>query len=489
MTDLKQRTIRALSWSLILKVGSQIISFSIGIVIARLLMPDDFGLLAMAMVFVGVSSLLSNVGLGSAIIQSQHLSKTDLSTIFWLNMVLASLMATLLYSSSEHISRLYQRIELVEIIETLSVVFLINATATVPRTLLMKDLEFKSIAKSDLIAMFSSGLVAITFAKYGLGYWSLVAQSVSSGVISCILIWLKSKWFPSLIFSFYSVKKIFRFSISVFLTQTLQFITRNIDKFLLGRYLGGEQLGIYDKAYSILMFPLTNISHVIGSVMFPSLSSIQNDKERVRSIYLKVTGVIALCSFPILGGLYVVSDFFVICIIGEHWAAAIPIIKILSIGGFITTITSVTGAIYLSQGAADLQLKVNLITRPIAIISVLIGLHWGIIGIALGFVISSYINGFITLFIASKLINLKLMSLVKKFQKSFINTLIMTIFLITIKLLYLEILNIKNMMLLISLGMLSYLVLSILSNNTSFKEVVDIIMKKGNVDIGQKNSN
>lgn len=411
MKDLRSRTVRAGGWVLGSRVVSQAISLLYGIVLARLLLPDDFGLIAMVMVFTGLAGLLSDVGLGAALIQKQDTEDSHYNSIFWLNILLGSILSASLYFAAPWISVFYGRVEIEPICKALSVVLFLGALTLVPRTLFAKGLLFKYLAITDLTAMLVSGAVAILLAASGFGYWSLVFLILLQQIISIILIWRLSHWRPKPYIKLSAIGDLIGFSSYVFATDFLQYSARNLDKLILGKVFGGDSLGVYDKALSMMLFPLQNISHVVGGVMFPSLSLIQADKERVKRIYLRSTSAIALVTFPMMAGIFVVSDSFVLGVIGPHWVELIPVLKIFCIAGVASSIVTVTGVIYKSQGASALQFRVNLFTQPVRIIGVIAGVPWGLQGVAIGYTASLFFNSAITLTVAGRLINLRLFTL------------------------------------------------------------------------------
>jgi len=427
MSEIKSKTVNAAGWVMASRVISQIISFGFGIALARLLTPDDFGLIAMVMVFTGVAGLLSDIGLGAALIQKKDVYDIHFSSVFWINLTVACMLAVILFFVSPLLSDFYSRPEVENICKAMALGFPLGALSSVPRTRLVKELLFKYITISEVVALIVSGVIAIILAILGFGYWSLVVNILLQQFIQTIIIWWASKWRPGTRVSQYAIKELMGFSLSVFATQFLQYIGRNIDKLVLGKFLGGKSLGVYDKAQSLMLFPLQNISHVIGSVMFPSLSIIQSDNERVKYIYLRAIRAIALLTFPMMAGIFVVADVFVIGVLGHQWIEVIPVLRIFCFAGMISSIVTVTGSLYRSQGAAALQLRINLITQPIRIAGIILGLHWGILGVTSGYCIALFVNSMITLSVAGKLIDLKLFTLIKYLAPIVTPTALMTI--------------------------------------------------------------
>lgn len=419
MSEYKGKVLRALSWSAGGKVFSQVISLGFGIALARMLTPDDFGLIAMMMVFTGFAALLTDVGLGSALVQKADVTELHYNTVFWTNLGLGIALTAVICFCSPLIAEFYGRQELTDLGYILSLQFVLGALALVPRQRLVKELSFKVVTVADFLGMLVGGIVAVYMAKAGYEYWALAWQFVVLRVVATVYVWAYARWIPAFSFSKHALAELFGFSFYVFATRMIQYATKQADKLLAGRFLGGNAVGLLDKAQSMMLFPLSNVSHVVGKVMFPALSMIQNDKDRVRSVYSRCTQAIALLTFPMMAGMFAVAENFVFGVLGEQWADLVIILRILCVAGVAISIVTVTGSVYLSQGMAKLQFKVNLLTRPIALLGVIVGIQWGIEGVAIGATVATLINTVITLKVAGGLIDLPLSTLFSSFFKTF----------------------------------------------------------------------
>lgn len=408
MSEFKSRVVKALSWTAGGKIISQVISMGFGIALARMLTPDDFGLIAMMMVFTGFAGLLTDVGLGSALVQKRDITEVHYNTVFWTNLALGASLTGLILFFSPSVAAFYGREELAGVGYILSINFLLGASALVPRQRLVKELTFKVIAVADLLGMVVAGIAAIVMVKAGYGFWALAWQAVILRAVATIYVWGVARWMPAFVFRKRALGELFGFSFYVFATRMIRYATQRADKLLAGRFLGGDAVGLLDKAQSMMLFPLQNVSHVMGSVMFPALSMIQNDRSHVKRVYMRCTQAIALLTFPMMAGMFAVAESFVFGVLGNQWGELVTVLRILCVAGIATSIVTVTGSVYLSQGKAKLQFKVNLLTRPIALLGVIAGIPWGIEGIAAGATTATFINSAITLSVAGKLIGLKL---------------------------------------------------------------------------------
>lgn len=454
---------------------SQIISVAFGIVLARMLSPDDFGLIASMVVFTGFASLLMDVGLGSALVQKKDIAEIHYNTVFWTNLGLGISLTVSVALCSPLIASFYERQELVGIGYVLSLQFVLGALALVPRQRLVKDLSFKVIAPADLIGMVVSGAIAIFMVQINYGYWALAWQPVTLRLVATLYIWIVAKWLPSIAFSKDALKELFGFSFFVFASSILMYASRQVDKILVGKLIGAEALGILDKAESMLLFPLQNVSNVVGSVMFPALSEIQDEKDRVKAVFLKSTQSIALLTFPMMAGMFAVSENFVFGVLGEQWQEMIPIFQTLTFVGIATSIVAVNGPIFLSQGKAKLQFKVKLITRPIAIIAAIVGINWGIQGIAIAIALSGWINGMIALKVSGSLIDLPLCSLLRSLFKAFICAFIMAVCLVAADPLLTKFSSLGQLLIQIPLGAIIYLLLLLMVRPPAALELLTLI--------------
>jgi PST family polysaccharide transporter len=253
----------------------------------------------------------------------------------------------------------------------------------------------------------------------GMGVWSLAVQSVLSTAIVTTLTWKLSEWRPQARFSWTAVRELLPFSRNVVAFSTVNYWLRNADNLLVGRWLGSAALGIYGRAYSLMLLPLTLISATIGKVMFPALAAIQDDRPRVARVYLRMTRAIALITFPLMIGLLSVADSFVVALYGQQWSAMIPIVKVFCVVGMVQSISALNGSLYLSQGRADLQLRVGLVLSVIGIGAIVLGLKWGALGVAVCYGIYSVGSALPGIRIAVSLVGLGITDVLKSVAEVF----------------------------------------------------------------------
>ena len=406
--SLKKKTIRGLKWSGVSQVTKQISQFIITAILARLLSPEDFGLIGMAMVFTGFAMIFNELGISSALIQKQNTHEEHLSSAFWLNILVGFFLMVLFIALAPVIAWFYKKPILQPVISVMSVGFFISGFTVVQQAIITKRMDFKSLSIRDIVATTVGGAVGIVMALRGFGLWSLVGQFLMFTFLNSSLLWFISDWRPKFIFSRVAVKDIFHFSANLTGFNVVNYFARNVDYLLIGKFLGSEALGFYTLAYKLMMLPLQNISWVITKVMFPAFSKIHQDLKKVQDNYLNLIYVISLVSFPTMITLFFLSSDLIVLIFGHKWVAVIPVIKVFCFCGMVQAIATTVGVIYQSQGRPDIQLKFSLfISIPSVVIAVMLGMKKGIYYIALFYTIRTFIVAVLSFAIMGRLIGLK----------------------------------------------------------------------------------
>ena len=405
--SLKQKTIKGLFWSGTSQAGKQISQFIITAILARLLSPDDFGLLAMATVFVNFVSIFSEMGVSSALIQKQDTHDRHYYSAFWLNVVVGLGLTILFISISPLIAAFYKKPQLTYILSALSVNFFLSSFVIIQQTLLTKEMDFKKLAIRNTGAVIFAGIVGIFLAYKGFGVWSLVFQSIVFSISDVILLWSVSPWRPKFQFATSDIKDIFHFSANLTGFNIVNYFARNIDQLLIGKFLGTRPLGYYSLAYKIMLYPLQNISWVISKVMFPAFSKIQDNPEKIRNAYLIMVKFVSLIAFPLMALIFVIAPEFVRIFFGAKWENVIILIRIFCICGLVQSIGTLNGTIYLSKGHSDIQFKLQVLATIVVTIAVISGMRWGVVGVASFYTIQTFAWFVFAFHVAHHLIKLK----------------------------------------------------------------------------------
>ena len=384
----------------------QLTQFATSILLARLLSPDDYGLLAMVLVYIGFVTLFSHLGMAPALIQRATIDDGHVCTAFWTTTAASVVLFVLSYVAAPAVAEFFQDPRLVPIVRVTALALLLSPLNAILYSLLRRKMAFRSLAKVDVAAAVASQAVAVVTALSGWGVWALVAAQIANPLVRLPMLLRLNRWLPSLRFQADRFWDLFGFSSNVLGFNIINYGARNLDKVIIGRLLGPTPLGFYDISYQIMLKPLQNVSHTVSAPLFPALSSIQHDKTTAAEIYRRVCFYIALITFPMMAGIALVADDFILVAIGEKWAPAIPILQILCLVGAMQSVGSTVGDVYMSQGRSDIMLKWALVTTPVIGLAYYIGTYWNIVGVAAAYAIISLPLWIISHAIANQLIAL-----------------------------------------------------------------------------------
>lgn len=371
MSKYKQELIKGVFWSAIEKYSGLIVSIIVTMVLARLLTPKEFGVVAIATVIINFLQMFCTMGMGPAIIQKE-LSRKDLNSIFTFSVSIGFVLAVLFYYSSKIVASYYNNIELANICKILSIQLLFASMNIVPNALMAKNKRFKEIAKRTLILQTSSAIISVIAALKGAGIYALLISPIFSSV--GIFLWNIRYYKVSIDWSYNlrPIKSIFSYSSYQFLFEFVNYFSRNMDKLIIGRMLNIELLGYYEKAYRLMQLPLQNVTSVINPVLQPVLKDLQNDKNDLTNKYLQIVRFVATISFPLGIILSGTSKEIINLFFGSNWNASIPIFSILALSLPLQMILSTSGAIYLITNNTKIQFWIGIRNTIITIIGFLI---------------------------------------------------------------------------------------------------------------------
>ena len=395
------------------------------IILARLLSPSDFGLIGMVMVVIGFVGLFKDLGTSAAVIQRKGVSEELLSSIFWVNVAFGVLAMVVLFVLSPLAASLYHEPRLTPLLGVLSLTVFISGLSVLQQAILERDLAFHTLAKVEISAIACGSVVAVGLAMLGAGVWSLVYQSLTVTLVTTVLLWVSSAWRPKMIFCWTEVKLVSSYSLNLTGFNIFNYFARNADYLLIGRFLGAQDLGYYTLAYRIMLYPLQSISAVIGRVMFPVYSQIQDDDVMFRRVYLNVAGGIALITFPMMLGLMALSGPFVLTAFGSQWRPVVLLLMIFAPVGLAQSIGTTVGAIYQAKGRTDWMFRWGVAAGILVIIAFVIGLQWGIVGVAAAYAIITVILSYPSFAIPFRLINVRFSELGAVLWRPFLSSLLM----------------------------------------------------------------
>ncbi len=425
MDNLFKDIVKNSGWVFFSQTASQIVGFISIIFLARLLLPEDFGLISMTNVITTLAYIFSGLGLGTTIIQRKYVDNLYISTAFWATLITGIFIFLFLVIISPIASSFFKEPRLKKIIIYSGFAFIFASCSAVHRAILRKKLNFKVISLIDLTSSIFSSILAVILAFLGFGVWSLVARGIAYEAIKVPFFWKYSKWKPSFAFHKESFKDLFGFSSYVLGSNFINYFDRNADNIIIGRFLGATLLGFYSLAYNIMLKPLQFISYAINNALYPALSKIQDNKELSKETYLKTIKMITYITFPMMGGLFVIAPEAIKVIYGPKWTPSIPILQILCFIGALQSIAATLGSIYLSQGRSQLMFKITIFTSPFLWLAFIIGIRWGIVGVAVSYAIFYTLVWLISQSVANRLINLDIKTFLKNIKYPILYTLLM----------------------------------------------------------------
>lgn len=417
---LKQKTISGLIWSFIDSIAGQGITFIVGIILARLLSPKEFGLIGMLAVFIAISQSFIDSGFRQALIRKQDCTQEDYSTVFYFNIVVGIFLYILLFAGAKLIGNFYHEPILKDLIRVLGLSLIINSFTIIQSTLLTKRIDFKLQAKISVIASVISGVISIYLAYAGWGVWSLVALTLIKYTINTILLWLWNKWKPIWCFSKKSFTELFSFGSKLLVSGLIDTIYRNVYYLVIGKYFSAIELGYYTQADQFQALPSSNLLGIIGKVSYPVLSTLQNDKVQLKNTYKKIIRSTMLITFVLMLGMASVARPMILSLIGAKWEPGVIYLQLLCFVGMFYPLHAINLNMLQVLGRSDLFLKIEIIKKALAIPIIIVGVAWGIIAMLIGMIVLSFIAYYLNSYFSGKFIGYSFFDQIKDILPSFL---------------------------------------------------------------------
>lgn len=390
--SLKHKTVKGVSWSFIDSISSQGITFLVGLVLARLLTPEDYSLLGIIVIFISVFNSIVDSGFSNALIRKTDATDKDYNTVFVSNLVISIVLCAALYLSSSAIAEFFNRPQLTDLLKVMSFIIIINAFAIIQRTILMKKIDFKTQTKVSVISSVSSGVVGIGMAVAGYGVWSLVGQQLSRQGLNTLLLWIYAKWYPRLQFSIESFQELFGFGWKLLASSLIDTIWREIYQVVIGKCYAPSTLGQYTRAQQFASIFSSNMTAVIQRVSYPALSTIQDDKARLKAAYKRIIKISMLPTFVFMLGMAGCAKSMMQVLVGDQWLPAVPFLQIICFQMMLYPLHSLNLNMLQVEGRSDLFLKLEIIKKIIAVVPVLLGIFVGIYWMLIGSVFTGWIS-------------------------------------------------------------------------------------------------
>ena len=393
--SLKGKTLKGTAWSAIDSVANQGITFLVGLVLARLLSPEEYGLIGIITIFISISTVFITSGFNSALIRKKDASDTDYNTVFYFNIIVSCIIYLLLFLGAPLIADFFKRSELVPLMRVMGVILFINALSLVQSTILTKQIDFKKQTKISLIASISSGCIGIGMAYNGYGIWSLAGQQISRQALNTLFLWLWSAWRPALTYSIKSFRELWQFGWKLLCSSLLDTAWKEVYQVVVGRCYSPATLGQYTRAQQFAGIFSVNLTSIIQRVSFPVLSSIQDDKVRLKEAYRRIIRISMLVTFVCMLVLAAIAKPLIVVLIGEKWLQCVGFLQIICFGRMLYPLHALNLNMLTIQGRSDLILKLEVIKKILAIGPICLGVFLNIYAMVIGSVFTGWMSYFL----------------------------------------------------------------------------------------------
>lgn len=417
--SLRGKTVKGVGWSFIDSFAGQGITFLVGLVLARLLTPDEYGLIGIITIFIAVFNSIVDSGFSNALIRKTDAKDIDYNTVFITNLVVSVVLFFALFFSAPLIARFFDQPLLKPLSQVMASIVIINAFAIIQRTLLVKSIDFKTQTKVSLISSISSGVVGIAMAYCGYGVWSLAGQQLSRQLLNTLFLWIYSKWYPKFQFSWNSFRELFGFGWKLLASGLIDTLWREAYQVIIGKCYSPATLGQYARGQQFGSIFSTNLNSIVQRVSYPVLSSIQDDKERLKQAYRRVIKVTMLVTFTLMLGLAAISKPMILVLIGDKWLLAASLLPIICFQMVLYPLHALNLNMLQVQGRSDLFLKLEIFKKVVGIIPLLLGIfidiYWMLWGSVLAGIFAYYLNSYYS----GKYLSYSLWAQVKDIMPSF----------------------------------------------------------------------
>jgi len=407
------RVVQGAAWMASGEVARQATQFAVSVVLARLVAPEDFGLLAMAAFVTGLLETAAAFGATEALVQKPDASPDDWSSVYWLGLLLSLTVGVFAVTLAPVAAAFYRDPRVIPVPGVVAWVALLRSIGTTQSAWLVKQMRFRTIAQVEWAGVVAGGVVGLAMAWTAWGVWSLVANGLVGIGVSSVLFHLACPWRPRLVVRASSLRATLRFGLGMQGFGIVNYFSRRLDDALIGRYVGPTGLGYYSRAYQFMLYPVQNIAGVVGRVMFPALAEIGDDLQRFRAAYLRAVSTIATVTFPAMLGLLVTAPEVIGVLYGPHWMPVVAILQVLCVVGMLQSVATTVGWIYLARARTDLMLWWGIGAAVVICSGFLVGVQWGVMGVTVAYAVASALLLVPCLAIPYRLIQLPLSDLVR----------------------------------------------------------------------------
>lgn len=408
-----------MGWSALENVTRLGVTFVVSIVLARLLSPEEYGLIGILTIFIAIFNAIVDSGFTNALIRKQDATDTDYSTVFYTNLVLSVVLAAVLFFCAKPISVFFERPELVSLTQVMSSVVIINALSIVQRVRTTKAIDFKTQTKITFISSIGSGVIGIVMAYMGYGVWALVGQQISNQLLTTLFFWFYNKWMPKLVFSWSSFKEMWEFGSKLLASGLIDTAWKEVYQVVIGKCYSPATLGLYTRAKQFADLCSSNLTSVVQRVSYPVLSSIQDDRARLKGAYQMVIKTTMLPTFVLMLGMAACAESMINVLIGEQWLECVPMLQIICTYGMLYPLHALNLNMLQVQGRSDLFLKLEIIKKIVGIGPLLLGIFVNIYWMLAGTLVTSLISYYLNAYYSGPFLNYSIKEQVKDILPSF----------------------------------------------------------------------
>lgn len=416
----KNKVVSGLIWNYVERFSKEGVSLLISIVLANLLLPEQFGAIALLNVFISLSNVLIVTGFNTALIQKKEIDKTDSSSVFYCSFAISILMYLILFASAPFIATYYKMPELCNVLRVISVVLPIGSYNSIQVALVTRELKFKLIFISSIIAVVFSGTAGVVAAYLGLGIWALAVQTISSTLVSCIVLRIAYNWKPAMAFSISKLKVLISFGWKIAVSSLVDTLYNDVFSLVIGKKYSASDLAFYNRGQQFPHLLSKNVTSSISTVMLPVYSQLQDDKAAVKVAVRKSISVCSFVMFPLIFGLLACSKPLIMLLYSPKWAESIPYMELFCIAFLFYPINMANTQALNGMGRSDIFLRINIIKKCLGLIALIISVPFGVKAIAIGYAATAFLNLIINIFPNKKLLNYGIIEQVKDIFSSLV---------------------------------------------------------------------
>lgn len=462
----KKQIISSLFWKFMENGSSQVVNFIVSIVLARLLSPNDYGTIALITIFINLSNVFIQAGFNTSLIQKKNTDELDYSTVFYVSLVLATILYCILFLMAPYIAKFYGQPILIKALRVISINLFFGALNSIQIAIISKKMQFKKLFYRSFGATTVSGILGVIMAYSGFGIWALVFQQILNQVISTVVMWFTLKWRPQFIFSFKRLRNLFSFGWKILISNLINTLFLNIRDIIIGRVYSSTILGYFNRGKQFPSLIITNIDGTIQSVMLPTYSAEQDDKERIKNMVEKSINISSFLIFPMMIGMYILAEPLVLILLTDKWLGCVPFLKIFSLTYMLIPLYTANLQAIQAIGRSDLILKIEVVKRSIETIILIISLKFGVYAIAIGTLVTGIIGIVLNSYHNYELLGYGYKEQLRDVFPSLLSAIVMGIIVNTIK--YLRWNMIITFIVQILVGIITYIILSIIFKNRSY---------------------